>query len=97
MVDITADEAELGRGRVQRTAAWRALAILLLLGARLAASDQLILPRETPDPPDDQGRPFTIGVSALGGPDCLGGCVPNPSDRRALPRELPIRRSFAPR
>jgi len=97
MVDVTADDAGLERGRTGRTAAWRTLAVLLLLGVlSFAAADQLMLPRETPDPPDDPGRPFTFGVSAFGGPDCLGGCLPNPLDRRALPHE-PIRRPLVPR
>lgn len=97
MVDISADDAELERGRSGRAVVWRTLAVLLFLGVlSFAAADQLMLPRETLDPPDDQGRPFTSGVSALAGPDCLGGCLPNPLDRRALPRE-PIRRPLVPR
>jgi hypothetical protein len=59
------------------------LAILAFLGL-LSFAALMPLPREAPDPPDDQGRPFIFGVSAFGGPDCFGGCLPNPLDRRAL-------------
>jgi hypothetical protein len=87
MVDITVDEAGPGHRKVHRTGAWRLLAILLLLGSlSFAASDQLVLPRDASDPPNQQGRPFTLGVSALGGPDCLGGCLPSPDDREGLSR-----------
>jgi hypothetical protein len=87
MVDIPADE-ELESREVHRTAAWRALAILLVVGIfSFVAFDQLMLQLKTPDPPDEQGRPFIVGVSAIGGPDCIGGCLPNPADRGTLPRE----------
>jgi hypothetical protein len=69
------------------------LIVLFFLGLSfVAVGDQLVLGREMPDPPDDQGRTFTLDVSALDGPDCLDGCLPNPLGQRALPRELIIRR-----
>jgi hypothetical protein len=78
MVDIPADE-ELESREVHRTAAWRALAILLLVGIfSFVAFDQLMLQLKTPDPPDEQGRPFIVGVSAIGGPDASAAASPIP-------------------
>ena len=55
----------------------RALAILAWLGyVSFAAVADQPMPAKGIDPPG-QGRPFTIGVSAIGGPDCVGGCLPS--------------------
>jgi hypothetical protein len=73
MVDI----AVAGAVQADPTKAWRALAILVLLGCMMfaAVADQP-MPAKGLDPPD-RGGPFILGVSALGGPDCLGGCIPS--------------------
>lgn len=73
MVDIAA----AGAVQVDLTKAWRTLAILVLLGYLMfaAVADQP-MPAKGLDPPD-RGSPFILGISALGGPDCLGGCIPS--------------------
>ena len=65
----------VGAVPVYVVSARRVLALLLCLGViSFATSDQLIMARG--DLPDAQGGPFILGVSAWGGPDCLGGCLP---------------------
>jgi hypothetical protein len=67
MTDITADVFPTTRTNRTPRAAWRALAILMLLGmlSFAAVSDQ-----------HRSCAPFAIGVSAIGGCDCIGGCNP---------------------
>jgi hypothetical protein len=55
----------------------RVLAVLALLGLiSLTAVGDRPLSQTEFDPPN-QGRPFILGVSVLGGPDCLGACIPS--------------------
>ncbi len=72
MVAVTADLVP-SRSLFDPAKPWRALAFLLLLGyVSFASVAGQPLPPKGHEPPD-QGRPFTLGLSALGGPDCLGG------------------------
>jgi hypothetical protein len=73
MVAITDYLAPVAENRPAR--ARRMLAVMLLAGVvSFALIADHRMPQLEPEHPTEQGNPFTIGVSAIGGPDCLGGC-----------------------
>jgi hypothetical protein len=51
----------------------RLLAVMIFLSVVSFALVMAFAVRHPPDPDDNECRGFAIGVSAIGGPDCIGG------------------------